>query len=335
MLVPCLFACLSPLAWHVSGAPLSSRELDNRVVAVSKARPELLRVALSPLTSPSLLRLALTKAHPDILELALTRAQPQLLQVALRQATPQNLKVALTYSDSDAFQILQELPASEDSFPVNSFSPIEADILQTDDDNDIFEEENEDIVVVGEDDDLIVNEDGSVIFQGQEFSPEEVDQAVSDLLVALLIESILSGGNNQTEEAVGDITKVETKQSQIDPVVIEELIEPNGEDSSEESSQESSEETSEETSGESSEESSEESQEETIQEVQETETKKAKNELSKESPTLTSQPSPFFLSYPYKLYQVQPSTFVESISPLYSPQQYQGLYYPVTQLYHV
>lgn len=68
--------------------------------------------------------------------------------------------------------------------------------------------------MVGEEDDLIVNDDGSVIFQGQEFSPEEVDQAVSDLLVALLIESILNGGNNQTQETVGNDTfnKIEIKQ---------------------------------------------------------------------------------------------------------------------------
>merc|ERR1711962_1459912 len=77
-------------------APLTSNEVATRVVAVSKAVPELLSAAVSG-ADPDLLRVALTDANPDLLEIALTRADADLLKVALTQGVnPGNLRVALT-----------------------------------------------------------------------------------------------------------------------------------------------------------------------------------------------------------------------------------------------
>merc|ERR1712082_270135 len=69
-------------AGSLSAAPLTDNEVNTRVVAVSKADPELLKTAVK-YADPDLLRTALTFADPDLLEVALTKAISPLLRVAL------------------------------------------------------------------------------------------------------------------------------------------------------------------------------------------------------------------------------------------------------------
>merc|ERR1719334_3049737 len=82
----------------VISAPLTDKEVQNRIVAVSKSKPELLRVAVSQ-ADPDLLRTALTDADPNLLEKALTKADPGLLAAALQDIDPEALITALTTSD--------------------------------------------------------------------------------------------------------------------------------------------------------------------------------------------------------------------------------------------
>jgi len=81
-------------------APLTDREKQNRIVAVSQADASLLSAAVSK-ASPDLLRVALTAADPDLLETALTASDPDLLIAALNNVDPDLLAVALTKSKKD------------------------------------------------------------------------------------------------------------------------------------------------------------------------------------------------------------------------------------------
>ena len=56
--------------------------MATRLVAVGKAKPELLSTAVSE-ADPDLLRVALTYADPNLLEVALTKAKSELLATAL------------------------------------------------------------------------------------------------------------------------------------------------------------------------------------------------------------------------------------------------------------
>merc|ERR1711892_1163955 len=84
----------------VTAAPLTDREKQNRVVAVSKSEGSLLSAALSQ-ASPALLRVALTAADPELLETALTVSEPELLIAALNNVDPGLLAVALSKSEKD------------------------------------------------------------------------------------------------------------------------------------------------------------------------------------------------------------------------------------------
>merc|ERR1711962_609732 len=81
-------------------APLTDREKQNRIVAVSQADASLLSAAVSK-ASPDLLRVALTAANPDLLGTALTASDPDLLIAALNNVDPDLLAVALTKSKKD------------------------------------------------------------------------------------------------------------------------------------------------------------------------------------------------------------------------------------------
>jgi len=81
-------------------APLTDREKQNRIVAVSQSDASLLSAAVSK-ASPDLLRVALTAADPDLLETALTASAPHLLIAALNNVDPGLLAVALTKSEKD------------------------------------------------------------------------------------------------------------------------------------------------------------------------------------------------------------------------------------------
>jgi len=81
-------------------APLTDREKQNRVVAVSQSDASLLSAAVSK-ASPDLLRVALTEADPALLETALTASEPDLLIAALNNVDPDLLAVALTKSEKN------------------------------------------------------------------------------------------------------------------------------------------------------------------------------------------------------------------------------------------
>merc|ERR1719250_384947 len=81
-------------------APLTDREKQNRIVAVSQSDASLLSAAVSK-ASPELLRVALTAAEPDLLQTALTAADPDLLIAALNNVDPDLLAVALTKSEKN------------------------------------------------------------------------------------------------------------------------------------------------------------------------------------------------------------------------------------------
>merc|ERR1711892_1536288 len=87
-----------------TAAPLTDREKQNRVVAVSKSEGSLLSAALSQ-ASPALLRVALTAADPELLETALTVSEPELLIAALNNVDPDLLAVALSKSEKDLLAI--------------------------------------------------------------------------------------------------------------------------------------------------------------------------------------------------------------------------------------
>jgi len=84
----------------VSSAPLTEREKQNRIVAVSQSDASLLSAAVSK-ASPDLLRVALTASEPDLLQTALTVSDPELLIAALNNVDPDLLAVALTKSEKD------------------------------------------------------------------------------------------------------------------------------------------------------------------------------------------------------------------------------------------
>merc|ERR1711892_1619890 len=84
----------------VTAVPLTDREKQNRVVAVSKSEDSLLSAALSQ-ANPALLRVALTAADPELLETALTVSEPELLIAALNNVDPDLLAVALSKSEKD------------------------------------------------------------------------------------------------------------------------------------------------------------------------------------------------------------------------------------------
>merc|ERR1719250_9446 len=81
-------------------APLTDREKQNRIVAVSQSDASLLSAAVSK-ASPDLLRVALTAAEPDLLQTALTASDPDLLIAALNNVDPDLLAVALTKSEKN------------------------------------------------------------------------------------------------------------------------------------------------------------------------------------------------------------------------------------------
>jgi len=81
-------------------APLTDREKQNRIVAVSQSDASLLSAAVSK-ASPDLLRVALTAADPALLETALTASDADLLIAALNNVDPDLLEVALTKSKKD------------------------------------------------------------------------------------------------------------------------------------------------------------------------------------------------------------------------------------------
>jgi len=89
-----LLSILGPAA----SAPLTDREKQNRIVAISESKGSLLSAALSK-ASPDLLRVALTVSEPRLLKTALTEAEPELLVAALNNVDPDLLTVALTKSD--------------------------------------------------------------------------------------------------------------------------------------------------------------------------------------------------------------------------------------------
>merc|ERR1711892_1079751 len=80
-------------------APLTEKEVQNRIIAVSKSKPELLRVAVSQ-ADPHLLRAALTHAEPHLLEealiTALTTSDGLLLTLALTRSNSNLLRTALS-----------------------------------------------------------------------------------------------------------------------------------------------------------------------------------------------------------------------------------------------
>merc|ERR1712121_599442 len=90
-----LFSLSSPM---ILCAPLTDKEVQNRIVAISKSTPELLRAAVSQ-ADPHLLRAALTHAEPTLLEKALTKADPDLLAAALTGIDEEALITALTTAD--------------------------------------------------------------------------------------------------------------------------------------------------------------------------------------------------------------------------------------------
>merc|ERR1719250_554044 len=81
-------------------APLTDREKQNRIVAVSQSDASLLSAAVSK-ASPELLRVALIEAEPDLLQTALTASNPDLLIAALNNVDPDLLAVALTKSEKN------------------------------------------------------------------------------------------------------------------------------------------------------------------------------------------------------------------------------------------
>ena len=78
--------------------PITDNEVKLRQIAISKAKPELLRTAVK-YARPELLRVALTDAKPAHLEAALTASEPALLRTALTAAREDTLRTALTQAD--------------------------------------------------------------------------------------------------------------------------------------------------------------------------------------------------------------------------------------------